>query len=449
MLDADTEAERPWLVTGYVPGLSLGEAVAERGPLPEPSLRVLTAGLAEALGAVHGAGVVHRDLKPSNVMLSPDGPRVIDFGISRAADASALTGTGMSVGSPGFMAPEQIEGGDIGPATDVFALGAVLAYAATGEGPFGDGNLQALIFRVLTREPRLDTVPAPLRPIAAACLAKEPGDRPTPHEVLRAVLPDGDAAALVAAGWLPPDLANAVSRRAVALLELEDEAPAAPPPPAPEIGRDRNEWAPAPPTYVNPSYSPVHAATTGAVRTARRPAWLYLAAALVVVAAVVTAVVLLRGDGDGDRTASETPVSTLGDNADQPKPPPPAPSGTFPPGPLPAAYAGTWKGGITIPNLPLLVQEVTIVLKPGDSGAVVGTMTTTVTGIACKGDSRLVGVQPNAILLEDVPGSGGSQNPGVCTDGGRFTLQMQPDGSVVFTALADSTGHPTGTLTKM
>jgi serine/threonine protein kinase len=137
VVDADPAAPLPWLVTGFVNGLSLSEAVHEYGALPVASVLALAAGLVEGLGAVHAAGVVHRDLKPSNVLLAADGPRVIDFGISQAADATQLTRTGAVIGSPAFMSPEQVEGGTVGPASDVFSLGAVLAFAATGEGPFG------------------------------------------------------------------------------------------------------------------------------------------------------------------------------------------------------------------------------------------------------------------------------------------------------------------------
>src|ERR1019366_4678226 len=137
VVDADLDGPVPWLATAYVAGPSLADAVTNHGPLPVTSVLALAAGLAEGLGAIHAAGIVHRDLKPSNVLLAEDGPRIIDFGISRAAQASMLTGTGLVVGSPGFMSPEQAEGGDIGLPSDVFSLGAVLTFAATGEGPFG------------------------------------------------------------------------------------------------------------------------------------------------------------------------------------------------------------------------------------------------------------------------------------------------------------------------
>src|ERR1700758_2943612 len=136
VVDADTEAPVPWLATAYIAGSSLADTVARHGPLPGPSVLALAAGLAEGLLAIHSAGLVHRDLKPSNVLMAEDGPRVIDFGISRAMEASAVTSTGMVVGSPGFMSPEQAEGHEVGPPSDVFSLGAVLAFAATGEGPF-------------------------------------------------------------------------------------------------------------------------------------------------------------------------------------------------------------------------------------------------------------------------------------------------------------------------
>ena len=134
VVDADPDGARPWLVTAYVEGPSLADAVEERGAMPLDSLLVLAAGLAEGLGAVHRAGIIHRDLKPSNVLLAQDGPRIIDFGISRAADSAGLTNGGGVVGSPGFMSPEQAEGGTVGPATDIFSLGGVLAYRGDREG---------------------------------------------------------------------------------------------------------------------------------------------------------------------------------------------------------------------------------------------------------------------------------------------------------------------------
>ncbi|MGH3187589.1 MAG: serine/threonine-protein kinase [Streptosporangiaceae bacterium] len=166
LVDADVDSPVPWLATAYVPGPSLADAVAGHGPLPPASLLVLAAGLAEGLVAIHAVGLVHRDLKPSNVLLADDGPRVIDFGISRAAEASTLTHTGLVIGSPGFMSPEQADGDEVGPASDVFSLGAVLTFAATGHGPFGTGSTAALVYRVVHGPPRLDDVPAEIRALA-------------------------------------------------------------------------------------------------------------------------------------------------------------------------------------------------------------------------------------------------------------------------------------------
>jgi serine/threonine protein kinase len=184
VVDADPEAPRPWLATAYVPGPSLAAAVAQRGPLPPAAVLSLGAGLAEGLQAVHAAGLVHRDLKPSNVLLADDGPRIIDFGISLAADSSVLTQAGTVMGSPGFLSPEQAEGHTVGLASDVFSLGAVLAFAASGEGPFGTGTVAALVYRVVNSEPNLSGVPEPLRPVLERCLAKDPSRRPSAGELL-------------------------------------------------------------------------------------------------------------------------------------------------------------------------------------------------------------------------------------------------------------------------
>jgi serine/threonine protein kinase len=147
MVDADTEAPVPWLATAYIAGSSLADAVARYGPWAAGPVLALAAGLAEGLLAIHSAGLVHRDLKPSNVLLAEDGPRVIDFGISRALEPSTVTSAGIVIGSPAFMSPEQAEGRQVGPPSDVFSLGGVLAFAATGQGPFGTGSGAALLTR--------------------------------------------------------------------------------------------------------------------------------------------------------------------------------------------------------------------------------------------------------------------------------------------------------------
>ena len=177
----------PWLATAFVPGPSLDQVVGENGPLPEPALWPLLAGLTEALAAIHACGVVHRDLKPANVLLAADGPRVIDFGISRATDGTMLTAAGVVFGTPGYMSPEQAEGKPAGPASDIFALGCVLTYAATGAGPFGTGTAAAVLYRVVHAEAALDGVPPALREIVSGCLAKDPAARPAPAALAAAI----------------------------------------------------------------------------------------------------------------------------------------------------------------------------------------------------------------------------------------------------------------------
>jgi len=221
VLDADPEAAVPWVATAYAAGPSLSAAITDGGPLPTASVRALGAGLAEALTAVHELGLVHRDVKPSNVLLTLDGPLLIDFGIARATDGTAsLTSTGVSVGSPGYMAPEQILGKGATGASDVFSLGAVLVYAATGESPFAGDSSAALLYKVVHEEPELGELGGELRELAMACLAKDPASRPSPGEVSRRLAPEG-AARLVAGGWLPGALVEQVSRSAVQLLNLE------------------------------------------------------------------------------------------------------------------------------------------------------------------------------------------------------------------------------------
>ncbi|MFD9000843.1 protein kinase [Streptomyces sp. NPDC059582] len=229
VLDADTEAPVPWVATGYVAGPSLQQVVGhDHGALPERSVRILAAGLAHALVDIHSAGIVHRDLKPSNVLVTLDGPRVIDFGIARAMETmaeSGLTSTGSLVGSPGFMAPEQVRGDRVTPACDVFCLGSVLAYAATGTLPFGsaDSGVHALMFRIAQEEPDLTGVPEGIADLVRDCLRKDPAARPS----LGALLARTGAQDTVSGGrsrdpWLPGVLVAQLGRHAVRLLDTEN-----------------------------------------------------------------------------------------------------------------------------------------------------------------------------------------------------------------------------------
>ncbi|MFI8966018.1 protein kinase [Streptomyces sp. NPDC053493] len=229
VVDADPDGDPAWLVTAYVPGPTLRTVLDEVGALPVDSLTVLAAGLAEALEAIHRAGVIHRDLKPANIIVAGDGPRVIDFGIARALDGtSALTRTGLQVGTPGYLAPEQLTGGAITPAVDMFALGVVLCQAAGGQ-PFGDGSSVGWFYRVVHEEPDLGTVPEPLRHLVASCLAKDPGLRPSPAAFLDRLTvrhrEDG--------GWLPDAatrlLATVAEHPATSVVREDTAAPPAEP----------------------------------------------------------------------------------------------------------------------------------------------------------------------------------------------------------------------------
>ena len=198
VVDADVDGPQPWLVTAFVDGPSLAHAVASRGPLPPGPALTLAAGLAEGLEVIHAVGVVHRDLKPSNVLLADDGPRIIDFGISHSANASGLTRTGWVTGSPGFMSPEQAEGRPAGPAGDIFSLGSVLAFAATGREPFGAGTAPALLYRVVHGQPDTGALPPLIRPLVERCLAKDPQQRPTASQIVAELGPAQPEGA-----WLP------------------------------------------------------------------------------------------------------------------------------------------------------------------------------------------------------------------------------------------------------
>ncbi|ARF54992.1 MDR family MFS transporter [Streptomyces gilvosporeus] len=264
VLDADTEAAVPWVATQYIPGPDLTTVVAnDFGPLPDNSVRVLANRLALALQAVHAAGLIHRDLKPSNVLVTVDGPRVIDFGIARAMDTlagdSLHTRTGMLIGSPGFMSPEQVRGLELTPASDVFCLGAVLVYAATGRLLFGatETGLNAHLFRIAEDEADLTGVPEPLLDLVRACLAKDPAERPTLQQVAARTEADADGE------WLPGAVLAQLGRHAANLLDYAPETAAGAPATAPATAPADAPPPPAdphlpsgPPSPPPPAYSP-------------------------------------------------------------------------------------------------------------------------------------------------------------------------------------------------
>ncbi|WP_432252779.1 protein kinase domain-containing protein [Streptomyces sp. HNM1019] len=276
VLDADTEAATPWVATGYIAGPSLHAVVAESGRLPERTVRILAHGLTQALRDIHDAGLVHRDLKPSNILVTIDGPRVIDFGIARALETvtdGLLTRSGAVVGSPGFMSPEQVRGERVSPASDVFSLGSVLAYAATGRRPFGtaDSGVHAVMYRIAQEEPDLEGLPEGLLDLVTDCLKKAPDDRPSLEALLeRTAGADDDTEP-----WLPGALVAQLGRHAVRLLEVETPAgpgvparpavppvagvagPAVPPPPSAPPSATSYPLAPAePPTPPPPTTPP-------------------------------------------------------------------------------------------------------------------------------------------------------------------------------------------------
>jgi hypothetical protein len=303
VVDADPDAAAPWLVTSYVDGPSLANAIAAKGPMTATAALALALGLAEGLAAIHAAGVVHRDLKPSNVLLAADGPRIIDFGISRAVDATTMTEAGLVVGSPGFMSPEQVNGEAVGPASDVFSLGTVLAYAATGSDPFGTGHPQMLLYRVVHGSPALGQVPESLRPVVEQCMNKDPAQRPASRDLLIQLASLGSDVPAWADGWA------GMSRR-VAPAERPAGSRAGYSPTTPAHPRARNdgpEFAPRTGERTAPRNLPIQTRT--APRRRRfSPAWIAAAAAIVIGCA--TAGFELASHGFGSPRISDSAPAT-------------------------------------------------------------------------------------------------------------------------------------------
>ncbi|MFJ8868990.1 protein kinase [Streptomyces sp. NPDC102473] len=496
VLDAGVDAVVPWVATGYVAGPSLHRVVSGRpgvpvadsgayGPLPERSVRILGAGLAGALQDVHRAGLIHRDLKPSNVLMTIDGPRVIDFGIARALDTVAdggLTRTGAMIGSPGFMAPEQVRGERVTPACDVFCLGSVLAYAATGRLPFGsaDSGVHAQMFRVAQEDPDLTGVPVDLVELIRDCLAKDPAARPSTDTVLER-LGDTDTAE----PWLPGALIAQLGRHAVELLDSEDPEPgpaevtrrvrpvpppqapvrpvpptpgrpaaahtlpmpARPPAPAPPPPRAYGYPRQTPPAYgygTAPPYGPPpgHFGAPPPRRRRGAGSTLLLAtvALLVAVGAGWGVYAFVRG-GDGDPTASPTGSvspsrggsSGRGTNSDGTNSDDAGPDDKSSDGTVPTPFLGTWtgalEGGAGASTRQLVVQQ-------GEVGDAV--LSLTAEGPLAGGGSYRCVFRAD---LESEPSSGGPVRIGPsrvtegepmssCSPGEATVLTLLPDGTL-------------------
>ncbi|MEV6138400.1 protein kinase [Nocardia sp. NPDC051990] len=489
VLDADVDSTPPWLATGYVAGFSLTDAVEQFGTFNENTLLVLAHGLAEALIAVHGAGIVHRDLKPSNVLLAVDGPKVIDFGIARAAEDSALTTTGSVIGSPGFMCPEQVVGPTMGPEGDVFALGGVLAYAATGQGPFGGGETVQMLYRVVYEEPRLAAVPDRLRPLIAACLNKDVAARPTPHQLLDHLAGLGVPERV---GWLPAPVLEEVSRRAVALLDLEsgpveaigpdlaptisrpvpqsNSGPRTPPqtlsrpapdtvawqsrntawqsgPPRPQANPS-HEYAPSPPAQNRPGPQPAYYRQSKSAPKKRSRRTALIVAAVAVVAFIIGAQLT---DKSADTAAtvhhsavatSEAPTTTSVEQTS-------ATSTTVAPteSVIPEAFVGRWTGTA---RDALTTFDIELTIRDGEIGEEVATSANTgqASRSRCERAEHLTAVTDTQITFVARLTGGASG----CMDAGSTSkVILQPDGSVTYSftgGFSGLLGDITGTLHK-
>jgi len=376
VIAADSEADVPWLATVYVPAPSLSRLVRASGPLSVPAVRWLAAGCAEALESIHGVGLVHRDLKPSNVLVSPDGPRVIDFGVARAAERIQLTVTRGSIGTPAYMAPEQArDTRQATAASDIYALGATMLFAATGHPPYQGETVMDVLVRLATGPPDLDGLPPELAEIVAACLERDPRSRPTSASILARLAPELEAAGELGAPPLPGDaLALIDEYRRIPRSSAEWDAarsgagttPAAPPPaPGTPVDSDRNGAAgdddtigsqpfgglagPLGPGAVLPGAVlagagvPVPPAARARMRAGRRV--LLAAGSAAAAAALVAAGWVGATSVGGKPVAAGRPVVTLGPDLG----PPPGAG----PGPAPSGL-GPAIGQVTSPGVPVI-----------------------------------------------------------------------------------------------
>ncbi|MFC9662725.1 serine/threonine-protein kinase [Nocardia sp. NPDC127606] len=473
VLDADVDARAPWLATGYVAGISLTDAVTQFGPFAEPALGALAHGLAEALVAVHAAGIVHRDLKPSNVMLAIDGPKVIDFGIARVIADSALTTTGKFLGSPGFMCPEQVSGETLGPACDVFALGGVVTFAAAGHGPFGTAEVMQMLWRIVYEEPRLEALPAALRPLVSSCLAKDPAARPTPEQVLSELAHIG---AVERTGWLPPQVVAHISTSAVRLLDL-DFGPADPPgashPDATATsapGWSTGTSVPNLPTATHPgAHSAVMAgeftpqplvvahksadtftgrplsAPARATPSRRTRTLLIAASATVAVAVAVGAYLIgtqLNAESTGSVGSSTTAASTSVASSSTETAPSSTGTGSGTAA-VPAEFVGTWKGRAADGPVQF---DIELTIAPGTVGQELATSANTgaLSRDRCDRAETLTEATARRLTFRARLTAGS----GCFDDGATSTVTLQPDGTLAYRTPGVLGGTIAGSLRK-
>lgn len=399
MIEADPNADPPWLATRYVAGPSLTTAVARLGPLPTPTVAALATGIAAALVAVQRAGLVHQDLKPSNILMERDGPRLIDFGVA-ASLAAGRPRRRVMVGTPAFMAPEQISGAPIGPAADIFGLGSVLTYALTGTGPFGDGEPWELLDRVLHRAPDLTRVPCGWRPLLRQCLAKDTTERPTSLALLTSLVPAGELVShRFGTRWLPPPLMAYIDEYKV----LDGPTPPRPRPrrsaPRPLPVR-RTPAAPAGPTR-----------TEASARCRRRPrVWPMLATLAMLGASTVPAAV-----------AQVAPPQTD------------SPPSLASAGHLPDVYTGAWTGMVHERHRDL-AYPVRVTLVGGAVGSIVGSVEYWTR--SCQGRLWLEGVSASSVRLTEEIVWGAEH----CDTTQTWHLAVRPDGTLDY--LSDSRAGP-------
>ncbi|MFD9219781.1 serine/threonine-protein kinase [Streptomyces sp. NPDC060064] len=473
VLDADTEAPVPWVATGYIAGPALHSVVSgDHGPLPERSVRILATGLAHALENIHGADLIHRDLKPSNILITIDGPRVIDFGIARALETvtdGGLTRTGALVGSPGFMAPEQVRGDRVTTACDIFCLGSVLAYAATGRLPFGsaDSGVHALMFRIAQEEPDLAGLPEGLLELVRDCLNKDPEARPTLARILERTTSDADGEP-----WLPGALIAQLGRHAVQLLEVEQPAapaapaPAAPPVPAPAPAPEQPPTMtasapkppmprPTPPPTPPPAYGygypynvpaqapylPAPAPYAPPPAPSRKGGTIALVSVALLVAVLAGGSVYAFMGDDGKHTGAghSTPPASKSPSPQASSPTTPA---TTPPtdpgtgtGGVPQEYVGTWRASFDTADG---TNVRTMTITQGSTGTQVMTLTGTGPNYDCRWSATLRAPGPP---LELGPTQVTFGDPKQCSPGQWSRLNM-PNDTTIVRELVGSGGAP-------